>query len=180
TPTPRPPTPTPKPAGGNGSNGGSSGGTNGGGGGSTTTGQPSALEQQLLQTINQDRAANGLPAYAWEPRLQKSGYQHNLVMAGGCGLSHQCSGEPALGTRISNQGVNWTSCGENIGTGGPVQATSSSQWSMVSTLHKDMMGEQPPNDGHRKNLLSSSFHRIGISIYVDANNSLWLTEDFAS
>lgn len=140
----------------------------------------SSLEQQLFQQINRDRAANNLPAYTWEPRLQKSGYQHNLIMAGGCGLNHQCSGEPGLGTRVSNQGVVWNACGENIGTGGPVQSSDSSRWGMASLLHKDMMAEKPPDDGHRKNLLSSSFHRIGISIYIDARNTLWLTEDFAN
>jgi len=28
--------------------------------------------------------------------------------------------------------------------------------------------------------LSRDFHRIGISIYIDAQNTLWLTEDFAN
>jgi len=42
-----------------------------------------------------------------------------------------------------------------------------------------MMAEKPPDDGHRQNLLSKDFHRIGISIYIDAHHTLWLTEDFA-
>jgi len=28
--------------------------------------------------------------------------------------------------------------------------------------------------------LSKDFHRIGISIYIDNKNTLWLTEDFAN
>jgi uncharacterized protein YkwD len=139
----------------------------------------STLEQQLFNLINQDRAASGLPAYTWEPRLQKSGYLHNLTMAGGCGLSHQCSGEPAIGARVTNQGVQWSYVGENIGTG-TVQASQSSQWNVVLSLHRNMMAEVTPNDGHRKNLLSSNFKRIGISIYVDSNSRLWMTEDFAN
>ena len=43
-----------------------------------------------------------------------------------------------------------------------------------------MMGEKPPDDGHRRNLLSKDFHRIGISIYINSSNTLWLTEDFAN
>ncbi len=92
---------------------------------------------------------------------------------------HQCPNEPDLGTRISNQGGQWQTVGENIGEGGPVMTNNDAQ-NMVMRLHQGMMGEKPPDDGHRRNLLSQDFHRIGISIYIDANNTLWLTEDFAN
>jgi uncharacterized protein YkwD len=144
-----------------------------------STAEEQQLAQRLFKQINQDRAANGLPALAWDPRLVNSAHLHDLVMASGCGLMHQCPNEPDLGTRISNQGVQWQTVGENIGEGGPV-TTDNAAWNMVMMIHEGMMGEKPPNDGHRRNLLSSDFHRIGISIYIDANNTLWLTEDFAN
>ena len=50
------------------------------------TAEVQQLAQQLFKQINQDRAANGLPSLAWEPRLERSARQHNLVMATGCGL----------------------------------------------------------------------------------------------
>lgn len=135
------------------------------------------LAQRLFKQINRDRAANNLPALGWEARLVRSAHQHDLVMAAGCGLMHQCPNEPDLGTRISQQGVQWQTVGENIGEGGPVSANSS--WNMVSMMHQGMMAEKPPDDGHRQNLLSKGFHRIGISIYIDSRHTLWLTEDFA-
>ncbi len=143
------------------------------------TAEEQQLAQSLLKQINQDRATNGLPPLAWEPKLVNSAHQHDLVMAGGCGLMHQCPNESDLGTRISKQGVQWQTVGENIGEGGPVMTNNDAQ-NMVMRLHQGMMGEKPPDDGHRRNLLSQAFHRIGISIYIDANNTLWLTEDFAN
>ena len=143
------------------------------------TAEEQQLAQQLFKQINQDRAANNLPPLAWEPRLEKSARQHNLVMANGCGLMHQCPNEPDLGTRISHQGVQWQTVGENIGVGRPVFSEDDS-WNMVLSIHNGMMGEKPPDDGHRRNLLSKDFHRIGISIYIDTSNTLWLTEDFAN
>ncbi|MHB8598630.1 MAG: CAP domain-containing protein [Ktedonobacteraceae bacterium] len=143
------------------------------------TAEEQQLAQNLFKQINQDRAANGLSPLAWEPKLENSAHQHDLVMAGGCGLMHQCPDEPDLGTRISNQGVQWQTVGENIGEGGPVTTNNDAQ-NMVSRIHQGMMGEKPPDDGHRLNLLSQDFHRIGISIYIDANDTLWLTEDFAN
>src|SRR5215472_8237348 len=71
------------------------------------TGEEQQLAQQLFKQVNQDRAANNLPPLAWEPRLEKSAHQHDLVMAKGCGLEHQCQGEPDLATRITQQGVKW-------------------------------------------------------------------------
>src|SRR6202165_4208045 len=76
------------------------------------TAEEQQLAPQLLKQINQDRAANSLPPVAWEPRLERSARQHDLVMAAGCGLMHQCPNEPDLGTRISNQGAQWQTVGE--------------------------------------------------------------------
>ena len=143
------------------------------------TAEEQQLAQRLFKQINSDRATNGLPALAWEPKLEVSAHQHDLVMAGGCGLMHQCPGEADPGTRISKQGVQWQTVGENIGEGGPVMTTNDA-WNMTLRLHQGMMAEKPPDDGHRRNLLSQNFHRIGISISIDKNNTLWLTEDFAN
>jgi len=150
-----------------------------GGSQASGTAEEQQLAQRLFKQINQDRAANGLPALAWEPKLVQSAHQHDLVMASGCGLMHQCPNEPDVGTRISNQGVQWQTVGENIGEGGPVY-TNDDDWNMVLMIHQGMMAEKPPDDGHRRNLLSKDFHRIGVSIYIDAHNTLWLTEDFAN
>lgn len=143
------------------------------------TGEEQQFAQRLFKQINQDRAQNSLPPLAWEPRLERSARQHDLVMATGCGLMHQCHNEPDLGTRISNQGVQWQTVGENIGEGGPISSNDVA-WNIVSMIHQGMMAEKPPDDGHRRNLLSKDFHHIGISIYFDAHQTLWLTEDFAN
>ncbi len=143
------------------------------------TGEEQQLAQRLFKQINQDRDANHLPALTWDPRLERSTRQHDLVMATGCGLMHQCPNEPDLVTRISNQGVQWQTVGENIGEGGPISSNDDA-WNIVSMIHQGMMAEKPPDDGHRRNLLSKDFHRIGISIYIDTHHTLWLTEDFAN
>src|SRR5260370_24284154 len=77
------------------------------------TAEEQQLAQQLFKQINQDRAANGLPSLAWEPRLERSAWQHDLVMAAGCGLMHPCPNEPDLGTSINNQGGQGPTVGEN-------------------------------------------------------------------
>ena len=41
-----------------------------------------------------------------------------------------------------------------------------------------MLAEVPPEDGHRKNLLSKSFKRIGLSVVRESGGKVWLTQDF--
>ena len=69
-------------------------------------------------------------------------------MAGGCGLSHQCPGEPELGARETAAGVRWTAAGENIGEGGPVADNTAAIAKMAVALTQDMLNEKPPDDGH--------------------------------
>jgi len=135
---------------------------------------------QVLALINSARSRAGLPAYTLSSGLDRSSAAHNTTMAGGCGLSHQCPGEPSLGTRETNAGVHWTSAGENIGEGGPVAGSDSAIARMAVTLTQDMLNEKPPDDGHRLNILSSSFRHIGIAVLQDSSGTVWLTQDFSN
>jgi uncharacterized protein YkwD len=101
-------------------------------------------------------------------------------MAGGCGLSHQCPGESALGDRETAAGVRWTAAGENIGEGGPVADTQAAIAQMAVRLTQSMLDEKPPDDGHRKNILSATFTHIGIAVFRDSSGTVWLTQDFSN
>ena len=165
-PTPKP-SPTAKPAvplPGTGNNGSSS----------TPTSQAQQLAQYVFGLINHDRVAMGLPAYSWSNSLAGGAHLHNLRMMAYGQLSHQCPGEAGLGTRITNDGIAWRAAGENIGWSNypdPQQG--------VLSNHQSMMAEKPPDDGHRQNILSTSFNLVGIDVLVDAHQNVWLTEDFA-
>jgi uncharacterized protein YkwD len=135
---------------------------------------------QVLALINQARSAAGLPALTITSGLDASSSAHNLEMASGCGLSHQCPGEQPLGDRETAAGVDWTSAGENIGEGGPVADTSAAIAQMAVGLTQSMLNEKPPDDGHRLNILSSTFTHIGIAVYRDSSGTVWLTQDFSN
>ena len=149
-------------------------------GGTGPAAQGGAAAGQVLALINQARAAAGLPALTVTAGLDASSSAHNQLMAGGCGLSHQCPGEPALGGRETAAGVGWTAAGENIGEGGPVADTTAAIAQMAVGLTQSMLNEQPPDDGHRLNILSSTFTHIGIAVYRDGAGTVWLTQDFSN
>jgi hypothetical protein len=59
---------------------------------STSPAQDGSAAAQVLALINQARSSAGLPALTVTSGLEASSSAHNLKMAGGCGLSHQCPG----------------------------------------------------------------------------------------
>jgi len=87
--------------------------------------------------------------------------------------------QTSRGARLTQAGVRWTSSGENIGDGGPEPDTGAAIAQLAVTLTQDMLAEKPPDDGHRLNILSSSFRSIGICVYRDAGGIVWMTQDFS-
>jgi uncharacterized protein YkwD len=147
---------------------------------SSSAAQDGTAAGQVLTLINQARSAAGLPALTVTSGLESSSSAHDMLMAGGCGLSHQCPGEAAIGQRETDAGVDWTAAGENIGEGGPVADTDAAIAQMAVGLTQSMLDEQPPNDGHRMNILSTAFTHIGIAVYRDSAGTVWLTQDFSN
>jgi uncharacterized protein YkwD len=94
----------------------------------------------------------------------------------GCGLWHQCPNEPDPCQRFKNEGITLPACAENIDYS--YISTYGDAWTAIKThTEQGMLAEQPPNDGHRRNLLSTSLIEIGISVIIDAQGRAWVTED---
>ncbi|SDG66378.1 RNA polymerase sigma factor, sigma-70 family [Lentzea fradiae] len=137
-------------------------------------------EERVLALINETRARHGLPPLTVDPALVTAADRHTrAMMSNGCGLSHQCPGESGLGQRSSAAGVRWTSVAENVGMGGPVKDAVEPISKMALGLTQAMIDEKPPEDGHRKNILSRSSTRVGIVVVRDAQGTVWMTHDFA-
>jgi len=127
----------------------------------------------VLAKLNSERAAHGLKALTMNTHLVSSAHTHNLAMAKANQLSHQLSGEASLGARITAAGYHWTAAGENIAY------NSNRSQAGVLALQEAMYGEQPPNDGHRRNILSSSFVQVGVDVIDDSvHRRVWLVTDF--
>jgi uncharacterized protein YkwD len=143
-------------------------------GASGATAEEVQIAKAVFQAINHERAANGIASLGWCPALANSARQHDLAMEKAGTLSHQLDGEAELGDRETQQGVSWTWAGENIGEAPDLTVNGAME------LHQAMMAEQPPDDGHRQNILSGNYTVVGVFALLDQqNNVLWLTEDFA-
>jgi uncharacterized protein YkwD len=145
----------------------------------TTAPAGAAVIDSVLAHINAARAANGLAAYTLSADLSKASAAHNALMAGGCGLSHQCPGEAGLGDRFTAAGVAWTSAGENIGQGNAADNPTAIA-AAANGLTDLMLAEVAPNDGHRRNLLNAGFKHIGLAVTRGSDGRVWVTQDFVN
>jgi uncharacterized protein YkwD len=92
-----------------------------------------------------------------------------------CGFSHTCPDGRSPCQRISNEGIKYSDCGENICRAGPYPTP----WAGVYKIQEGMINA-PPTDWHRIHLTSTTLHRIGIGVYVDPTGYIWFVEDMAS
>lgn len=140
-----------------------------------TSSEAQQLAQQLFQLINNDRAACGLPAFAWNSTLASGALLHSWNMYH-CGFSHTCPDGMTQYQRIANEGfAGQSDCGENIGEAGPYPTP----WGGVYKIQESMTHE-PLGGWHRIHLYSTTLYRIGIGVYIDPSGMIWFTEDMAS
>jgi uncharacterized protein YkwD len=127
----------------------------------------------VLSELNSERAKHGLQALKMNSKLVSAAHEHNLAMAKADTLSHQLKGEAALASRVSAAGYRWSAVGENVAYNGRRSEDG------VLAVQKAMYNEEPPNDGHRKNILSKTYVDVGIDVISDSvHDKVWLVTDF--
>ncbi len=130
----------------------------------------SAWAGQAVDLINQKRLANGLPALAIAPELMQAAQLHaEDCSARGWGSHVGSDGANTL-TRIQRAGYAATAWGENwVQAFDPARAVN---W---------WYDETPPNDPHRKNILSARYSEVGVGIApADAGRGFYFIADFGS
>ncbi|MDP3976032.1 MAG: S-layer homology domain-containing protein [bacterium] len=161
-----------------------------------------ALYQELqlyaLDHINQLRAENGKGPLRLNPLLNDIAFAHSQDMALHIReMSHGGSvGETAhdrikrgqvpnqTGTALITishpENIGWS--GENIGKNNRGQASTESLRQAILSIHAFFMAEAPDEPNHRTTMLSTlyPFSEIGIGLYLDDDQNLWITEDFIS
>ncbi len=117
--------------------------------------QLNAYEQEVINLTNQERAKHGLAPLKVDTALSKVAREKSLDMQRNQYFSHN---SPTYGSpfdMMKQFGVSYKAAGENIAMG---------QRSPAEVVQAWMNSE-----GHRKNILSSSFTHIGVG-YVESGN----------
>lgn len=106
--------------------------------------------------INQSRADNGRPGYGIDTTLyfKAQGWADHLSRQGYLSHSNLADGAPA----------GWRSLGENVGVAGSVDGA-----------HNAFMS----SSGHRNNILSWTYNRMGAGVTRDGAGRYWVVHEFA-
>lgn len=120
-------------------------------------------EQEMLQLVNQEREHHGLAPLIFDPLLQAAARDHGEEMfeLGYFGHESPVSGSPS--DRLEAEGAQFTEAGENVAYAPDVQVA-----------HRGLM----ESTGHRANILSPQFRRIGIGIIESPTRGKMFTQEF--
>lgn len=133
---------------------------------------PAALENQLVDAINQVRQSSGLPAYRHSPELSAAARAHSCDLATHHIISHTSSDGRTLAERLAGSAPAWEWPSENIAAGTADPATVVVWWM-----------DEPADGWHRRNILDAQQQEVGAGycfVEDDPSGNHWYwTADFS-
>ena len=119
----------------------------------------------MIALVNEERKAAGLPALKLDTGLRAAARKHSKDMSENNFFSHTSPTYGSFSQRLKTSGVKYSSAGENI-----------AKYGSVESAHGGLM----KSSGHRANILSENFTRIGIGIvYNKSTKYYYITQWFA-
>jgi uncharacterized protein YkwD len=126
---------------------------------------PVTVGSTLIDLVNAERAARGLPPMVADAKLELAAQRHSEDQALHQSMSHTGSDGSTLAQRVDRVGFSWRSIAENVAYGYATPADVMAAW-MISS-------------GHRANILSANT-RIGVGLAYGANGQAYWTQVFAT
>lgn len=127
------------------------------------------IELQVVDLVNQHRAAHGLPALRVDARLTQAARAHTNLMREREQPSHQLDGEKPIcqgDDRLVAAGYAWIFCAENVAAG--------------QTSAEQVVNDWMNSAGHRENILSPYAAETGIAFSTGGNFGTWWTQTFGA
>ena len=121
------------------------------------------LEAQMLELVNQERAAAGLAPLAPDPEMTEVARRHSADMFERGYFSHQTPDGKSPFDRMRESEVRFITAGENLALAPTLQIA-----------HTGLMN----SPGHRANIMRPQFGRLGIGILDGGRRGLMVTQNF--
>lgn len=128
-----------------------------------TTHSLSLQEEKLLKLINLDRAAKGLPALAADPELSRIARIKSEDMRDNRYFAHESPTYGKARQMLERFGYRFSGVGENIAHHATVEKAQAAFMT---------------SEGHRRNILSSVWQKVGVGVCYDANGYIYATQIF--
>lgn len=121
-------------------------------------------EQKVVELVNIERQKNGLSQLALNSSVSNVAMTKSKDMASNNYFAHQSPTYGSAGDMLTKFGVKWSAWGENIASGQRSPEAVVKAWMNSS--------------GHRANILSSNFTKIGVGYATNANGTPYWTQIF--
>lgn len=128
-----------------------------------TTQSASMQEEMMLKLLNQDRAANGLAPLSLDPELSRIARIKSEDMRDNNYFAHESPTYGRVSDMLKRFGYAYTGAGENIAHHANAEKAQAAFMS---------------SDGHRRNILSTAWEKVGIGICFDRNGYIYATQIF--
>ena len=120
-------------------------------------------EEILLNLLNQDRILAGLPPLTLDPELSRIARIKSEDMRDQNYFAHESPTYGKARQMLQRFGYRFTGCGENIAHHATVQKAQAAFMT---------------SEGHRKNILSAVWEKVGIGVCYDRNGYIYATQIF--
>nr|WP_312580076.1 CAP domain-containing protein [Sedimentibacter sp.] len=131
---------------------------------SASTSSNMSYERQVVQLVNAERQKAGLPSLTLDSSISSVARKKSQDMASNNYFAHQSPTYGSAGDMLKQFGVNYSAWGENIASGQRSPEAVVSAW-----MH---------SEGHKANILSSNFTKIGVGYAVNSNGTPYWTQMF--
>lgn len=121
-------------------------------------------EDQMILLINAERTKTGVGLLRLGERMRDVARTYSRTMFEGHYFSHYDAQGHDAGYRMDTAGISYTIVGENLAYAPEVKVA-----------HRGLM----ESEGHRRNILDSQFHRVGIGVIDGGPNGRMFTQLFA-
>ncbi len=129
-----------------------------------TVTEDQAVEQRMLELINQERAANSVRPLTMDEQLRRTARAHSAEMFDLSYFAHNSPRTGATVDRLKATGIDYLVAGENL-----------AYQPDVVTAHRVLMSSAE----HRSNILSPLFERVGIGVVRGGAYGQMYTQVFA-
>lgn len=126
----------------------------------------SSYEQKVVELVNVERQKAGLPALKLDTAISNVARIKSKDMADNNYFAHQSPTYGSAGDMLSKYGIKWSAWGENIASG--------------QKTPEDVVNAWMNSSGHRANILSSNYSRIGVGYVTNSNGTSYWTQMFAN
>lgn len=131
---------------------------------STTTSSNAAFTKEVLRLVNIERAKEGLSQLTTNSTLEKAAYIRSQEIKKS--FSHTRPNGSSFSSILKELNISYQAAGENIAYGQRTPEAVVNAWMNSS--------------GHRANIMSKNFNKLGVGCYIDSNNVVYWTQIFTN